>query len=1573
MFLLQELPTEVSIKDLTESINGIDRIVTYLSNHSGLIFGNLQRSNEVLLASNSLVYRTFISIGDYNKLPVLIQLKNRNHDVDVIFKIELPFLNKTIEFGNSKLSTGEAQIQLVALHDRPTHYFATAKFIIDDLEFPVNYIFPEEVNRLYIIKGNFDQIDAPSFERIGEILDLEESFSNIPESLRSVSLLSLDQMAVYVHPTTKEAIQLSFALSSGDVEFIPSFLAFYDIRYQFRISDPLSTDRRSFMCELSAKTTIADVEVYLRATIGKTYTFSGYLKQFSLVKLVQQFVGQVPETLPSIILKNGYLALSSTGDLTVRASGAIDFWALADSFDIPLPDAIANFEFSSFSCQLNLNDFSYTIDINSNTPIPLLNGSNSGLSITKATLNITSQKDKGINFQTSLSLRGESTLSDEVRLVFNEVNLHYQSENKKWESTGSVQAFIIGNEDPYVLAVELGSERLALSYAGKILITDLGGAGEVSTTSFSIFTEKVDQPNNSKPKYSWGVSGDVKVLQRANSGNEIFSTTGELAIERRPERTTLKVLAQAPVIPAIPLGASEFAPKLKLSITELGLEYASGTNSSTSSWALVAAASLQVVNIPSILGSLIPIELQEGRFRSDREGTSIYFTVPSTLQPAFPDLGFNIGGQQISLTPALAIKSISLEMREHFRIIEELEVGGFSDTINTIYSPQGKKKLLKPIIKAKLALGRSTTLQFSESPFEAFEFFNKVNEEGEIIDDGQWIELDMSPFAKFDLRVPEFSYSKDRWFASGGFDREGDIKIPLTPIKSLFKDNPIAKALPDFLPLLPLNLAADDSYEQLEQLMGILPSEKVKATLRQVLERVREAKDLLPKKLQEYFTIEIPDSAIFEMGMDVKGGMSLGIRTVPRAEEDLHSISDEAKPLQLLLPIIGPMPQLIGLTINALAIGQKNAGAMITIEFDGYIDRFSLPQLALAISQNKIGSNRKEISNRITFKDTLIVMPSALPVPMPIFTNGIQLDYVGAAGTNVQGNWQFPNPEWSVFDYITVFSSLLTFFTDKEALLHQDEALIEAMNLHFAYGPSYIQLPPYLGGGILGLQEPKGPFPLDQAIARFFDFFKTGNLNYLITTLPLENRVGTQHVTFGPIALNAAWCITSEEEFNQLVPEAHQLDESVMQALPVEQDGESFEKGFITLLSGGWEIADITSFQVNFGMALTQDAGFQTGFLMKSGAGAIDLELGGRLQFGPEPGIGTVAGNCALSIDNQDLIRSAGVIRWTPKLFEAEVRLSTPKSGFALESGKLLISKKGMEILGSCQVHELPAAFTLRVKQPISIVYSLRNIDTLQQELNGGLKALVNQVKEELEASLVELEKQEDKKVNLKDAMLKGVKEVIETIKTTRTSSVKSVLEKICSIPGSNCQKCKSEYEKDIEQPFNSVIAKMANIIKEINGNDGSKVSEAIKKALNNKVNVAIKRRRGKKCKQGTITLFSKSYIFHLPADILEKTTRLIDLLANIKDLETVNFKASNAHSKIQEMGLHDLNSEDFTGETPMIKSISFEAALDEQPTEVDMNIIVQHKGKDMQYVIDDFDLLHPVKSIRPLVQQVLA
>ena len=677
MILLSQLPDKIQATELSQKLNSVYRLHSLLSSYEGFGVSDLLKEKFRSKSEIFIVYKTFINLLLHKELQVTIELKKRDNDVDAIFTVELPFLNKNIKIGNTKLSTTDAQIQLFAPFDRPTHYIATAKFMIDDLEFPVNYIFPDGVNSLYIIQGVFDQINAPSFERIGEILGLEESFSDIPESLRSVSLLSLDQMAVYVHPSTKEAIQLSFALSSGDVEFIPSFLAFYDIKYQFRISDPLSTDRRSFMCELSAKTTIADVEVYLRATIGKTYTFSGYIKQFSLVKLVQQFVGQVPEALPSIMLENGYLVLSSTGDLTVRASGAIDFRALAHSLDIPVPDALANFEFSGFSCQFNLNDYSYTIDISSNTPIPPLNGSNGGLSITNATLNINSQKDKGINFQTSLSLRGESTISDEVRLVFNEVSLHYQSENKKWESTGSVQAFIIGNEDPYVLEVELGSERLALSYAGKIQITDLGGTGEVSTTSFSIFTEKVDRPNNSKPKYSWGVSGDVKVLQRASSGKEIFSTTGELAIERRPERTTLKVLAQAPVIPAIPLGASEFAPELKLSMAELGLEYASGTNSSKSSWALVAAASLQVLNIPSILGSFIPNELQEGRFRSDREGTSIYFTVPSTLQPAFPDLGFHIGGQQISLTPALTIKSISLEMREQFRIIEELEVGGF--------------------------------------------------------------------------------------------------------------------------------------------------------------------------------------------------------------------------------------------------------------------------------------------------------------------------------------------------------------------------------------------------------------------------------------------------------------------------------------------------------------------------------------------------------------------------------------------------------------------------------------------------------------------------------------------------------------------------------------------------------------------------------------------------------------------------------------------------------------------------------------------------------------------------------
>ncbi|MEM6699738.1 MAG: hypothetical protein AAF599_15150, partial [Bacteroidota bacterium] len=631
-----------------------------------------------------------------------------------------------------------------------------------------------------------------------------------------------------------------------------------------------------------------------------------------------------------------------------------------------------------------------------------------------------------------------------------------------------------------------------------------------------------------------------------------------------------------------------------------------------------------------------------------------------------------------------------------------------------------------------------------DTPLRPWEFKEK---EG---DDGKWTSWNFEPFAQFDLRVPEFTYSKDRWFASGGFDRIGDVKIPLSPIKKLFKESPIAKVLPDTLPLSPLNLADDDSYEQLEPLIGVLPSEEMKGTLTKVLDQIRKAIGILPSNLQEYLTIEVPESAIFEMGMDVKGGMSLGVRTLPR--EGVSNPKDH-QPLRLLLPIMSSIPELIGFTVNSLAIGQKNAGAMFTIEMDGYVDRFNLLQLSGALAQSIINNERKDISNRYYFAETLVVMPSTLPLPMPIFTDGLRLEYEGAFGTKMQAAWRFPNPEWSILDYISIFSSLLTFFQDKEALLHKDAVLMDALRIELAYGPNFIQLPPYLGGAVLGMKNTTGPIPLDQGVARIFDFFKTGNLNYLITATPIASRVGSEIVSIGPVEMNAAWCITSEEEFNQLALETHHLDSSVLQAIPLEQDGESFEKGFVTLLSGGWNIEGISAFQVSLGMALTQDAGFQTGFLMQSSAANIALELGGRLQFGSLPKSGEIAGNCSLAVKDQTIIDTSGAIKWHPDAFEIEVSLATPKSGFKLEQGSLIISKKMIEVLGSCLVHDLSANFRLQIREKLNTILYLRDLENLQGNFSIDLKVLVRKIKQEIQDAIAQLKDAGEQQISLKSTL----------------------------------------------------------------------------------------------------------------------------------------------------------------------------------------------------------------------------
>jgi len=377
---------------------------------------------------------------------------------------------------------------------------------------------------------------------------------------------------------------------------------------------------------------------------------------------------------------------------------------------------------------------------------------------------------------------------------------------------------------------------------------------------------------------------------------------------------------------------------------------------------------------------------------------------------------------------------------------------------------------------------------------------------------------------------------------------------------------------------------------------------------------------------------------------------------------------------------------LVGFSLSSLAVGQKLGGTLLQIEIDGHLDRFDMVSLIAALALE-----RQDIANRYILEKTLVLMPTGLPVPIPLFFSQLGLDYRDLLGFNIQAHWSYPDPELGVLETIALFTDLLEFFKNPDYLLHK-EGFAETLGLELTIGENFITLPEYLGRQTIGLQTPLPTLSIGDSVTRFLDFLKTGNAGYAITAIPLKYqdtwiRIGSREVRFGPLALGMSWCITTEEEFvNTVLPASARhgnlplsFDEAVLESLPTERGADAYRKGFIILLLGKVDLGSILGLRTEFAMAVTARGGFETGFRMSGEVGrALSLAISGRIQA-TEKGV-AVAGSTGLYWNDQALVTAAGRIAVSDTALEVEIKIELT-TFFAVE-GLLVIGNQGLLMQG---------------------------------------------------------------------------------------------------------------------------------------------------------------------------------------------------------------------------------------------------------------------------------------------------
>ncbi len=1128
-----------------------------------------------------------------------------------------------------------------------------------------------------LLRGDFESVPLSGLADVAEMLGMDLAAMNIPSALANLENLTISDFEILLNPRNAEIIYVAVELcSSAEWSIIPDTLVLEKIKLGFNLFSPTGA-KRSLQGTIRSELNIAGLTMAMRADIGDVVTLYGHIPTVSLKKIGMALipVDSFWEVLPEFTLENVIISISSSTDFEFSSSEVnLDLVTVAETMNITLPDGIRDISLNQFSISHSGQDNLSRVEIGSDAVFFVDSETKDRLRISNIATSVEYRSASEMGLQCSFRLDGSVTVSPELSVVFNDVQFSWDQAEKCWSVQGSAIANILGAEYPLVVAVEVqgSSQSISLHYPADLLLTDLGGAGSVVVHNLALLAVKTGE--SSKKSMHWQISGNARITI-----DHLFEAEGVLVLKTGNGENRLELSAKAPLLPPItlPLGFPD-DPELHLSLDDVVISYVKHAESN-SAWSLQSAARLQIVGIPPLLNKYLPPETLSGHFFADGKTVGIGFDVPSTLQPEFPELALTFANDyKLTLgRPGLIVMAIELQIGEQPKLLQKLRVS-LPPQLNNIFGLDKNDKphfdLFNKEFDLQLIMAKRLGLKIETSPLKPLEFYQIAG------DDGQWTKWDFGNVGKVEFRVPEFAWQGGAWKASCGFHRLTEIGLPLKPVRFLLEKcgfpGALLKAIPDTLPLKDIDLTGDNFGSEMKLLLGddVLGrlDNRASLLLKELFDAITKVIKKLPVRLQDYLQIRIPTSLILEVSVDsTGGGTSMALRT--RANDP---------PLKFLLPLMLGVPELVGMSLHGFSFGQKMGGALALLEFDGEIDRFDMVSLITALALDK-----KDISNHYILDKTLFVVPTAFPVPIPLFFNNLSLDYRDILGFNIQANWSCPDPQLDVFKTISLFSELFQFFKEPDYLL-QNENFAETLGLKLTIGENFITLPSYLGSRTLGLHHSLPTLSLGDSVARFLDFLKTGNAGYAITAIPLQHdgkwiRIGSKEIHFGPLGMGMSWCITTEQEFvHTIIPASRQndklpisFDHAVLDSLPKKNESDSFDKGFIILLMGRVGLGSIAGLRTEFGMAITATGGFETGFrLMGEIGGELALRISGAIHANEEKV--TIKGSTGLFWHDKPLIASSGLISVSETALEVNITIELGPS-FSL-TGLFVVGKQGL-------------------------------------------------------------------------------------------------------------------------------------------------------------------------------------------------------------------------------------------------------------------------------------------------------
>lgn len=974
---------------------------------------------------------------------------------------------------------------------------------------------------------------------------------------------------------------------------------------------------------------------------------------------------------PWLVLKQAQIALQITGD-THDVTGTINGTIHAESIDIAAVFNVAKTAdlvvLNWTIAEINLSQIA-TVFLNSASvpsELPVFSFKDLKTSVTPKTgafsfevisadtwdfpangggLNITEVKldleRESRDAQTHCAIAISSSIANEIveGLAIEDFQLNFDFQGQEWSVTGNIEAIVAEAKTSLTAGYtqKAAGKTLTLTANSELKPLDLGDIGSLSLSTLELeFTKPASSETTQPAKLEWSVSAEGAI-----SIPGAIECAGKLSIYRNEQKAGLEFQPTQAKF-TIPLPPDQKA-SMELDFDSLSIVRKTiGTN--TQEWLLDAKVDLTFAGLNGTVQKYLP-QIIPMQFKADKNSVALAVDgAIETIQFVIPNVDIPSLGGLVLGTAEIDISTLDITLGQNIELSAILGVGLPSQLNNLFGVKKAQNGELSPTVEffrtfdpqdpehstVQLQLG-ITAAGIKITPKTSFiKAIAVVNENGK----PRW-HGDFGEYGAISVNVPEFTYSAESsaFAASGGFsmDKDKPLALPLSPIKHLLdacKLSGAAKMLPDALPFTNLQIDAnnlvDKLVEMLDSLLQKIGGGELSDDARKILNTIAQNFDKLPTSFIEYLNFQIPQGFNFDVAVTPEGA----VRFDASVEGDT--------PIKLLFPgMMGIFPVLNGISLRSISFGEIAGGSLFLLKMDADIDQFDLATLAaaLAIPDNSVLPNTKSLQRRLKLNELYMVLPTELPIPIPLFYKNVGIEYLGLEGLTLQAHAQFPLPKPSLKALGELLSDFKQFFTDSNYRLDPQKPPQGLNPEFFSLHQNSLQLPQYLGGKMLAPQ--KDPTIDYAAIASLLNGMKFLTINDLIQAIPLSDRLGDVDTAFGPISANFGWLVTTPDEFKQL-PSNPTLQKIAYQKLglsgsaqandiltvlpPVQTGGHSDEQGLIAFLKIGWNVANVTTFDTAFGLAASASMGFNTGFrLTGSIASFVDVKLAGAIAIKGKP------------------------------------------------------------------------------------------------------------------------------------------------------------------------------------------------------------------------------------------------------------------------------------------------------------------------------------------------------------------